>query len=73
MTATATVNSTANSTPKFLWMDGRLVPWAEASVHPSRLGCTDASAHGTSRPSIHRNFGVPLLVKLLGKLAVIGL
>jgi hypothetical protein len=56
-----------------------LIPSKTAPIvdHPSRLGCTDASAHGTSRPSIHRNLGVPLFVrllfKLLVKLAVIGL
>ena len=31
-------------TPKFLWMDGQLVPWEEASVHPSRLGWSTIGA-----------------------------
>ena len=30
--------------PKFLWMDGRIVPWEEASVHPSRLGWSTIGA-----------------------------
>jgi branched-chain amino acid aminotransferase len=34
----------APQTPKFLWMDGRLVPWEEASVHPSRLGWSTIGA-----------------------------
>ena len=36
--------SKAPETPKFLWMDGRLVPWEEASVHPSRLGWSTIGA-----------------------------
>ncbi|HXI15600.1 MAG TPA: aminotransferase class IV [Chloroflexota bacterium] len=31
-------------TPAYLWMDGRLVPWDEASVHPSRLGWSTIGA-----------------------------
>jgi len=39
-----TASKTVTANPKFLWMDGRLVPWAEASVHPSRLGWSTIGA-----------------------------
>jgi branched-chain amino acid aminotransferase len=32
------------ATPAYLWMDGKLVPWAEATVHASRLGWSTIGA-----------------------------
>ena len=39
-----TTNGSAPKHPKFLWMDGQLVPWEEAAVHPSRLGWSTIGA-----------------------------
>jgi branched-chain amino acid aminotransferase len=36
--------ASAAGTPAYLWMDGQLVPWAEAAVHPSRLGWSTIGA-----------------------------
>jgi branched-chain amino acid aminotransferase len=32
------------ATPKYLWMDGRIVPWEEATVHASHLGWSTMGA-----------------------------
>ncbi|HEX2033370.1 MAG TPA: branched-chain amino acid transaminase [Chloroflexota bacterium] len=34
----------AGDTPKYLWMDGALVPWEQATIHASRLGWSTMGA-----------------------------
>ncbi len=44
MTAGSTTTPKAQATPKYLWLDGRLVPWESATVHVSTLGWSTMGA-----------------------------